>query len=43
MKDHLQSMPQSKMAERGSSAVHPELETKLLEWKMQLVYYTWLS
>jgi len=32
----------SKMAECGSSAIHPELETKLLEWKMQLVSYTWL-
>ena len=30
------------MAERGSFAIHPELETKLLEWKMQLVSYTWL-
>jgi hypothetical protein len=32
LKDRLQKMPRSKMADRGSSAHFPELEAELLQW-----------
>jgi len=32
LKDRLQSLLRSKMAERGRSADHPQLECKLLKW-----------